>query len=190
MVCFKCGATFVKANFCPDCGAPVGDVVGETLVMTPMQQVPTLEVAQQMPQELQVREPLAAQPVPMRRSAELPNTAAFVSQAATNVQYTENTVNYVDNTVNVTNVNMGGYVPAAQGYAYDYGVSQKSRMVALISGALFGVLGVHHFYVGRVGMGIAYIFTGGLFGIGWLVDIISIATGNFKDSRGLKLENW
>jgi TM2 domain-containing membrane protein YozV len=35
-----------------------------------------------------------------------------------------------------------------------------------------GWLGVHKFYAGKVGMGILYIFTVGLFGIGVFVDLI------------------
>ena len=36
----------------------------------------------------------------------------------------------------------------------------------------FGVFGVHKFMKGQVAMGLVYLFTGGLFGIGWLVDVI------------------
>ena len=37
-----------------------------------------------------------------------------------------------------------------------------------------GVLGVHKFYLNKFGMGILYIFTGGLLLIGWLVDLFTI----------------
>lgn len=37
---------------------------------------------------------------------------------------------------------------------------------------VFGVFGVHKFIDGSIGMGILYLLTGGLCGIGWLVDII------------------
>jgi len=66
-------------------------------------------------------------------------------------------------------------------------VSQKNKMTALILCILFGVFGIHHFYVGKAGMGILYLLSLGLFGIGWVVDIFRIATGTFKDSNGLKL---
>ncbi len=36
----------------------------------------------------------------------------------------------------------------------------------------FGGLGVHKFIDGKIGIGILYILTGGIFGIGWLIDII------------------
>ena len=39
---------------------------------------------------------------------------------------------------------------------------------------LFTVCG-HKFYEGKIGMGILYLCTAGLFGIGWLIDLISLA---------------
>lgn len=50
----------------------------------------------------------------------------------------------------------------------------RNKWVALILCIFFGVIGGHKFYEGKVGMGILYIFTLGLFGIGVLVDFISI----------------
>ncbi|MGN0492982.1 MAG: NINE protein [Acutalibacteraceae bacterium] len=35
-----------------------------------------------------------------------------------------------------------------------------------------GYLGIHKFYEGRILLGILYIFTGGLFGIGVIVDLV------------------
>lgn len=55
---------------------------------------------------------------------------------------------------------------------------------ALLLCIFLGGLGVHRFYVGKVGTGILYLFTGGLFGIGTLVDIIKIAIGKFTDKDG------
>ena len=63
-------------------------------------------------------------------------------------------------------------------------VSSKSRVAALILCVLFGYFGAHHFYVGKKGMGILYLFTVGLCGIGWIVDIVLLATGKFKDAAG------
>ncbi len=37
-----------------------------------------------------------------------------------------------------------------------------------------GFLGAHKFYEGKVGMGILYLCTLGLFGIGWIIDIFRI----------------
>ena len=37
-----------------------------------------------------------------------------------------------------------------------------------------GIFGAHKFYEGKPGMGILYLFTVGLLGIGWFVDMIAI----------------
>jgi TM2 domain-containing membrane protein YozV len=44
----------------------------------------------------------------------------------------------------------------------------------LLSG--FGVLGFHRFYLGRIGTGLIWLFTGGLFGLGALFDLFYIPT--------------
>ena len=47
----------------------------------------------------------------------------------------------------------------------------KDKWIALLLCFFFGYVGVHKFYEGKIGMGILYVFTFGLFGIGWLVDL-------------------
>lgn len=49
-----------------------------------------------------------------------------------------------------------------------------NKWVSLMLCLFLGFLGAHKFYEGKGGMGILYILTCGLFGIGWIVDIISI----------------
>lgn len=49
-----------------------------------------------------------------------------------------------------------------------------NKWVAFILCILFGILGAHKFYEGKTGMGILYLLTGGLCGIGWLIDTIAI----------------
>jgi TM2 domain-containing membrane protein YozV len=65
--------------------------------------------------------------------------------------------------------------------------SDKSKMVALILCILGGFFGLHYFYVGRIGKGLLYLCTAGLFGIGWFIDIIVIVAGGFKDNAGAPL---
>lgn len=67
-------------------------------------------------------------------------------------------------------------------------ISPKSKIAALLLCIFLGGIGIHRFYVGKVGTGILYLFTGGLFGIGVLVDIINIACGNFRDNMGMFLK--
>lgn len=49
-----------------------------------------------------------------------------------------------------------------------------SKWVSFVLCLLLGYYGIHKFYEGRIAMGVVYLLTGGLFGIGWLVDIILI----------------
>lgn len=65
--------------------------------------------------------------------------------------------------------------------------SSKSKMTTLLLCIFFGWFGVHCFYAGRPGRGILFLFTYGLFGIGWIWDIIVIACGKFKDGKKLRI---
>ncbi len=65
--------------------------------------------------------------------------------------------------------------------------SSKDWTTTLLLCIFLGFLGVHHFYVGKTGMGILWLFTGGCFGIGWIIDIIQIVSGNFTDVQGKKI---
>lgn len=64
---------------------------------------------------------------------------------------------------------------------------KKSRLVAGLLCFFLGALGIHRFYVGKIGTGIIWLLTGGLFGIGWLIDFIMILVGAFKDKSGNKI---
>lgn len=64
----------------------------------------------------------------------------------------------------------------------------KSKGTAALLCFFLGVLGVHRFYVGKIGTGILYLFTGGLFGLGMIVDLILILADSFKDKAGNPLQ--
>lgn len=55
---------------------------------------------------------------------------------------------------------------------HTYNGRPKNKWIALLL-CIFTVCG-HKFYEGKIGMGILYLFTVGLFGIGWIIDIISL----------------
>jgi len=69
-------------------------------------------------------------------------------------------------------------------------VSDKSRLVALLFCVLLGVLGVHRFYVGKIGTGVLMVLTFGGLGIWMLIDLILIAAGSFRDKQGNRVFRW
>lgn len=72
---------------------------------------------------------------------------------------------------------------------YNEGISPKSKAVDLLLCIFLGWLGIHKFYERKIGMGILYWFTGGLFFIGWWIDIFTIASGKATDFWGRKIIN-
>ena len=69
-------------------------------------------------------------------------------------------------------------------------VSERSRLAAALMAFFLGWLGVHRFYVGKIGTGILWLFTFGLFGIGAIYDLILVGTGEFRDRHGRRLVRW
>lgn len=67
--------------------------------------------------------------------------------------------------------------------------SEKSFVTTLILCILFGVLGVHRFYAGKVGTGFLQLITLGGLGIWAFIDIVVIAMGKFKDGKGLPVKS-
>lgn len=66
-------------------------------------------------------------------------------------------------------------------------MQNKSKLTALLLCIFFGGIGIHRFYTGKIGTGILWLLTGSCFGIGYVVDIIMIATGKFMDKDGRPL---
>jgi TM2 domain-containing membrane protein YozV len=68
--------------------------------------------------------------------------------------------------------------------------SEKKRLIAFLLCFFIGVLGVHRFYVGKVGTGVVQILTFGGLGIWTLIDCIVILCGAFKDKDGNVISDW
>jgi len=60
-------------------------------------------------------------------------------------------------------------------------------MAALLLCLFLGCLGVHRFYVGKVGTGILSLVTFGGLGLWALIDFVLIVAGKFTDKEGRPL---
>ncbi len=66
--------------------------------------------------------------------------------------------------------------------------SPKGFVPTILLCFFLGGLGVHRFYVGKVGTGILMLITFGGLGIWALIDFIIIVCGAFSDSEGLPIK--
>jgi TM2 domain-containing membrane protein YozV len=75
-------------------------------------------------------------------------------------------------------------------------ISEKSRAATFLFAFFLGPLGVHRFYVGKIGSGIAMLLlTLSIIGllitpIWALVDWIMAVSGSFKDGEGKLIKTW
>lgn len=67
-------------------------------------------------------------------------------------------------------------------------MSEKSKATAALLCFFLGTLGVHRFYMGKIGTGLLWLLTFGVFGIGTAVDFILILCGRARDKDGLLIE--
>jgi hypothetical protein len=86
-------------------------------------------------------------------------------------------INNVNNNTNQNTNNVG----AVANYPY------KSKLVAALLCFFLGYLGVHRFYVGKIGTGVIWFLTLGFGGIGVLIDFIVILIGGFRDKANMPL---
>lgn len=82
------------------------------------------------------------------------------------------------NIINNNNLNQNAGI-----VAYPY----KNRLLAFILCLFFGAFGVHRFYVGKIGTGLIWLFTFGVFGFGYVIDLLIILLGGFRDKTGMPL---
>jgi TM2 domain-containing membrane protein YozV len=62
--------------------------------------------------------------------------------------------------------------------------SKKGFVPTILLCFFLGTLGVHRFYVGKIGTGIVMLITLGGVGVWTLIDFIMIVLSKFKDKQG------
>ncbi|MDE6502622.1 MAG: TM2 domain-containing protein [Ruminococcus sp.] len=72
------------------------------------------------------------------------------------------------------------------------GISKKSKSTAIVLCCLgfFGMGGIHRFYAGKIGTGILWFCTVGCFGIGTVMDLVSLIINKFYDSHERPISKW
>lgn len=83
------------------------------------------------------------------------------------IKHSEQPSIVINNANNNSNVNNNTNITPGM-----LGVRIKNKWVAFLLCLFLGYFGAHKFYEGKAGMGILYLFTMGLFGIGWFIDCI------------------
>jgi len=66
-------------------------------------------------------------------------------------------------------------------------VSEKDWVVTMVLAVVLGFLGIDRFYAGFIGLGVLKLITSGGLGLWWLIDIILLATGSYKDGNGHRI---
>lgn len=98
-------------------------------------------------------------------SAKIPEDAVICTACGRQVEEMASGAAQPNIVINNSNMNMN------QNIAGRYG-KPKNKWVAFFLCLFLGFFGGHKFYEGKTGMGILYLFTGGLFAIGYIVDLI------------------
>lgn len=74
----------------------------------------------------------------------------------------------------INNVNRNTNTNTNYNSAYRRGGKLCSKWTAFLLCLFFGMLGAHKFYEGKSSTGVLYLLTGGILGLGWLVDCLTI----------------
>ena len=74
--------------------------------------------------------------------------------------------------------------PSSYGNSADFIDLHRRWIISILLCAFLGSIGVHRFYNGKIGTGILMILTAGGFGIWYIIDLIMIIMGVFRDKDG------
>lgn len=155
--------TNTKTKFCQHCGNAVSD---DTVVCSSCgKQVGKINGEFQTPNIV-----LNVSSSSNNSSSNSSDSSSYSTSSNTN-----NIDNSNDNTNNNANLNSNRNSNTnfnAAGMAYMN--RPRNKWAAFIICLFFGYFGAHKFYEGKITMGVIYLLTCGLCGIGWIVDIIII----------------
>ena len=95
-----------------------------------------------------------------------------------------------DNIIINNNNNASSSASASAMFGNASNVSPKSWLVTLLLCLFLGTIGIHRFYVGKIGTGILMILLlmTGVSAIWAVIDLILIILGKFKDKQGLLIK--
>ena len=149
--CGSCGQQIdASVSFCPYCGAQVAEMPVRSAPAQPVYRAPAQPVYR-APAQPTVQQPQQAAPAQQMYPPYYQQPNIIINNTNTNANQ-----NTVTNTV------------------YVRGGREKNKWVSVLLCLFVGIFGGHKFYEGKIGMGILYLFTAGLFGIGCLIDFISL----------------
>ena len=63
----------------------------------------------------------------------------------------------------------------------------RSWLITVLLAAFLGPLGIHRFYVGKIVTGLLLFVTAGGLGVFWIIDLVRILLGGFRDAEGREL---
>ena len=74
-----------------------------------------------------------------------------------------------------------------QSQAMEQKTSDKDWIITLVLAIVVGTIGIDRFYTGSILLGVFKLLTVGGLGIWWIIDLILLVTGNYKDGDGLPI---
>lgn len=108
-------------------------------------------------------------------AAQIPADAVLCTSCGRQVEQLQG-ANSAQPQVVINNSNTNSNIASATAVAAVgiHGGKKKSKWVCLCLWFFLGLFGGHKFYEGKIGTGLLYMFTAGLFCVGWFIDLFAI----------------
>ena len=105
--------------------------------------------------------------------AKIPVQAVICKECGGQVEVLQREQSQQPNVV-IQNTNMNTNINSNRNYSSGRHGRAKNKWTAFFLCLFLGYFGAHKFYEGKVGMGVLYLLTGGLFLFGWLIDLVAL----------------